>query len=205
MKLYHFPYSPNARKAVMTARHLNAPVELVNVDLQKGEHRYPGFMSLNPGAKVPVLVDGDFVLTESHAIMAFLADLTAGQTLYPAGLRERAHVNQWLFWASTHWAPAIAGLNFENCLKRMFGMGEPDPAQVARHEQSFRECAGLLDARLASRDWVTGHLSLADLAIAAPLMLIRPAAIPVAGFASVERWFGHIQQLDAWASTEPTW
>ncbi|RYE92530.1 MAG: glutathione S-transferase family protein [Myxococcales bacterium] len=205
MKLYHFPYSPNARKAVMTARHLSIPVELVHVDLRKGEHRYPGYMTLHPGAQVPVLVDDDFVLTESHAIMAYLADLTAGQTLYPAGLRERAHVNQWLFWAANHWGPAIAGLTFENLRKKMFGLGEPDPAQVTRHEQSFRDLARQLDAALATRDWVTGQLSLADLAIAAPLMFLKPAKLPFEGFASAERWFGHVQKLEAWASTEPTW
>ena len=90
MRLYHHPYSFNARRAVMTALHLKSPVELVFVDLAKGEQRQSQFLKLNPNHKVPVLEDDGFVLWESHAIMQYLADKTPRQTLYPTETRARA-------------------------------------------------------------------------------------------------------------------
>ncbi|HEX3597173.1 MAG TPA: glutathione S-transferase N-terminal domain-containing protein [Polyangiaceae bacterium] len=65
MRLYHHPMSSNARRAVMTAVHLAAPIELLVVDLSQGEQRPPEFLKMNPNGRVPVLEDDGFVLTES--------------------------------------------------------------------------------------------------------------------------------------------
>jgi glutathione S-transferase len=73
MRLYYHPFSTNARRAVITAIELAAPVELVLVDLVKREQRQPAFLARNPAGRVPVLEDGDFLLPESHAIMIHLA------------------------------------------------------------------------------------------------------------------------------------
>jgi hypothetical protein len=132
MRLYHHPYSFNARRAVMTALHLKSPVELVYVDLQKGEQRQPKFLALNPNHKVPVLEDDGFILWESCAIMQYLADKTPRQTVYPAETRARADVNRWLFWSSQHFSPAIGILNWERVVKGMLGLGAADPAEVQR-------------------------------------------------------------------------
>ena len=106
MRLYHHPYSFNSRRAVMTALHLKAPVELVFVDLQKGE------------------------------------------------------------------------------------------------QQLVREYAGILDAHLSGREWICGDaLSLADIAIAAPVASTVPAKLPVMELGHLQRWFGQVQQLEAWRKT----
>jgi glutathione S-transferase len=202
MRLYHHPYSFNARRAVMTALHLDAPVELVFVDLQKGAQRQPQFLKLNPNHKVPVLEDDGFVLWESHAIMQYLADKTPRQTLYPTETRARADVNRWLFWCAQHFSPAIGILNWEHAVKGLVGLGAADPAEVRRGEQLVREFAGILDAHLAGRDWICGDaLSLADIAIAAPLASTVPAKLPVTDLANVQRWFGRMQTLEVWKKT----
>lgn len=202
MKFHHFAYSSNSRKVAMTIAHLNIPVETVVVDLSKGEQRKPAYLALNPNGKVPTLEDGDFVLWESQAIMIYLAEKTEGQTLYPKGLRERADVNRWLFWSANHWGPSIAILNFENVVKKMVGGGDPDPGQVQRGEAFVKDNAKVLDAHLANRTWVSGDgLTLADFAIAAPLMYARIAKLPVADYANLQRWLGRVQELDAWKKT----
>jgi len=89
MRLYYSPLSANSRRAVMAVLQLRAPVELVRVDLPKREHKQPPFLKMNPAGRVPVLEDEGFCLPESHAIMAYVADNTPGQTLYPTQLRER--------------------------------------------------------------------------------------------------------------------
>ena len=202
MRLYHHPYSFNARRAVMAALHLKAPVELVFVDLQKGEQRTPQFLALNPNHRVPVLEDDGFILWESHAIMQYLADKTPRQTVYPAETRARADVNRWLFWSGQHFSPAIGVLNWEHAIKRLLGLGAPDPAEVRRGEQLVREFAGVLDAHLAGRDWICGDaLSLADFAVASPLAATVPAKLPVAELSNVQRWFAQVQKLEAWQRT----
>jgi glutathione S-transferase len=204
MRLYQHPMSTNARRATMAALHLGIPIELRVVDLAKGEHRDPKYLKLNPNHKVPVLQDEDFTLWESYAIMQYLADKTPQQTIYPVDVSARADVNRWLFWCAQHFAPAVGVLNWENSIKAMIGLGGPDPAEVKRGEQQFIEFGGVLDAHLTERDWICGGtLTLADMAIAAPLADISRAKLPIDGFSNIQRWFAAVRALDAWKQTEP--
>ena len=96
MKLYGFPPTRSIR-VLWTLREL----EFVNVDPTKGEHRRPEFLAVNPAGKLPVLVDGDFILTESVAIVLYLAEKYPEKGLLPGGLRARAEVNRWLLFSAT--------------------------------------------------------------------------------------------------------
>jgi glutathione S-transferase len=203
LRLYHHPFSINARRAAMAALQLGAPVELVFVDLQKRENHQPQFLRMNPNHKVPVLEDGDFYLWESSAIMQYLADKTPRQTIYPTDLRARADVNRWLFWCAQHFTPAVGILNWENAVKKMIGLGGPDPAEVKRGEGLVTEFAGILDAHLAGREWISGAaLTLADLSIAAPLGATAHARLPVQQFRNVQQWLARVQALDSWKKTQ---
>ena len=74
MKLYgRFPPSPNTWKVRAVAAHLGIPLEIEFVDLTKGASRTPEYLALNPTGRTPTLVDGDFVLWKSKAIMQYLA------------------------------------------------------------------------------------------------------------------------------------
>jgi glutathione S-transferase len=80
---------------------LGADFETVNVSLIKGEHRSPEFLKINPAGKLPVLVDGDLVLTESIAIVLYLAEKYADKGLIPVDLADRAQFYRWLLFATT--------------------------------------------------------------------------------------------------------
>jgi glutathione S-transferase len=204
MKLYQNPLSSNARKAVMTSLLLELPVELVLVDLAAGAQRKPEYLQLNPNGKVPTLVDGELVLWESLAILIYLAEKKADTTLYPKGLAARADVHRWLFWAAGHFTPTVSILNFENMIKPMFNMGAPDAARVKLAEAELTTLAKTLDTHLANRAWVCGDaMTLADVALACPLMTTQRAKLPLQSFANLQRWYAKVQQLDAWKQTEP--
>src|SRR5215470_7282914 len=94
MKLYFFP-SPNPQKVRFALNELGLECETVPIDLTKGEHRRPEFLLLNPAGRVPVLVDGDLALSESHAILTYLGEKTG--RLWPATAAGRAEALQWLF------------------------------------------------------------------------------------------------------------
>ena len=204
MRLYYNPFSSSARRAVMTAQQLGAPVELVLVKNMHDPVERAQLVELNPNAKIPVLVHGDFVLWESNAIMQYIADQVPGQTLYPSGLRERADVNRWLFWSAQHWAPALGVLTWENWMKGLFGMGERDATAAARGERELAQFAGVLDAHLRGREWISGPgLTLADYALAVSLMRVKEASISLASYPNIVAWFDRVQALDVWQRTQP--
>lgn len=202
MRLYHHPMSSNARRALMTAIHLDLPLELAEVDLMNADDRRR-LGELNPNAKLPVLADGGFMLWESCAIMQYLAAQVPGQTIYPTLPQARADVNRWLFWAAQHFSAAIAVLAWERAWKGMTGNGAPDPLEEARGERELHACAVVLDAHLAQRSWISGEaLTLADFAVAAPLMYSEAVRLPLAQYAHIEAWYGRVQQLRAWQETQ---
>lgn len=201
MRLYHHPISSNSRRVVMTALHLGLSVDLVLVDLTSAEERVL-LRKLNPNEMVPVLEDGDFLLWESCAIMQYLADKTPGQTLYPTELRARADVNRWLFWAAQHFAPAVGIFVWENYIKPMIGVGAPDPVELKRGEPLIEQFATVLDQHLAGREWISGStLTIADFAIAATLIHVEQAKLPVAQYTKMRAWLERVQALHAWKQT----
>lgn len=205
MRLYHHPISFNARRAVMTALHLGVDVELVLVDLAKGEQKKPAFVEMNVSGKVPVLDDDGFFLAESHAIQQYLADKTpAGEELYPKELRPRAEVSRWLFWSAHQLSPSVSVLNWERVVKGAIGLGAPDPSLEKRGEVLVGDTLRALEAHLSGRTWVAlDRLTIADIAIATPLMTAVPARLPLDDFPRISAWFERVRALDAWTRTEP--
>jgi glutathione S-transferase len=206
MRLYFHPLSSNSRRVTMTAQQLGLELDLIVIDLLKSEHRDPEFLKFNPNGKVPLLEDGGFYLWESHAIMQYLADRCPGQDLYPRGVRALADVNRWLFWSAYHFTPAVGFISRERISKKMVGgSGDPDPVEIRRGESLLTAAARVLDDHVAGRQWITqDKLTLADLAIAAPLMHTTAARLPILDYANLQRWFENIQALDAWRKTERT-
>jgi len=187
----------------MAAHHLKIELDLVVVDLFKGEQNSPRFLELNPNHMVPVLEHCEFTLWESYAIMQYLADMTPNQSIYPTDNRGRADVNRWLFWCGQVFMPGIGILNWENSIKSLAGVGSADPIEVARGERLLIEAANVLDKHLNDREWICDSgVSLADLAMAAPLADQHSAKLPVADLTNLQRWLKQVQALDSWKSTE---
>jgi glutathione S-transferase len=207
MKLYLLPTSSNSRRAALAAVELNLPVELVLVDLAKGEQKTPAFAAMNPNMKVPVLEDDGFFLNESWAIMTYLADKAGPTSLLPERGKGRAEVLRWMFWGANEWAPAVAKLRYENQLKQAYGLGAPDPVRVAEAEKAVRRLAGILNEHLKGRLYVCGQqLTLADLGLAASLANIVDARLPVTDFGVLMHWVSRIQARPSWqaASAPPS-
>ncbi|QBJ79473.1 glutathione S-transferase family protein [Aquitalea sp. USM4] len=202
MRLYYHPLSSCSRRVLLVARQLGLPLELIQVDLFRGEQNTPAFLQLNPNHQVPVLEDNGHVLWESYAIMQYLAELAPDQSLHAASARERADASRWMFWCAQHWMPPISSLNWENAIKQMAGQGPASAVEVERAEAGFVAAGQILDQHLAGREWICGQQpSLADLAIAAPLADWQQARLPLKEFGEIVRWFGQIQALDCWQQT----
>ncbi len=204
MKLYLNAMSPNVRRVRLTAAVLGLKLDEVPLDFAKGEHKAPEFLAVNPNGAVPALVDGDFALAESRAIMQYLASKKPESGLLPRDERDRAEVTRWQFWDATHFSPQLGTLAFQRILKKRFGMGEPDAAKVDEALTNLARFAAVLDKHLAGRRYVVGDaLTLADLTLASSLMYAEPSGAPVAEFSNMQAWFSRISDLDAWKSTAP--
>ena len=101
MKLYMHPASTTSRPVVQFITESNIPCEMQVVDLFSGEHLKEPFSKINPSKMIPVLEDGDFRLTESSAILKYLADKT-NSPAYPKDLKQRAHVNEVMDWLNSN-------------------------------------------------------------------------------------------------------
>src|SRR5262249_7425111 len=100
MKLYYHPVSTACRPVMMLAADDNIALEYVTVDLFTGEHMKEPYGKINPNRQIPVLEDGDFRMTESSAILKYLAEKT-GSASYPKDLQKRARVNETMDWFNT--------------------------------------------------------------------------------------------------------
>jgi glutathione S-transferase len=198
MKLYNANLSPNATRVRGVVNELAIPMEVIDVDLRKGENRTPEYLALNPNGKVPVLVDGDFVLWESRAINAYLAAMKPERGLYPADLRTRAIVDQWSYWGAVHFGPAIQRVVFERLLKKRFGRGEPDEAAIEAQVKEVEQLVPILDAQLAGKEWIAGSLTLADFAIASTLVYRSGSGISLADAPNVAAWADRIEARPSW-------
>jgi glutathione S-transferase len=205
MKLYCFPASPNTWKVRAVAAHLGLPLETAMIDISKGEQHSPDYLALNPTGRTPTLVDGDFVLWESTAIMQYLASQKPN-TLYPDDARSRADITRWQSWSLQHWgAGACNPLTFENFVKRLVGLGPPDNVAVARATEEFHREAKILDDHLATRKWLVGNdVTLADFSVAAGLIYAGEAQMPLAPYRNVQDWFARVFALPAWKETAPS-
>src|SRR5215813_2947704 len=153
MQLYYFP-SPNPQKVKFALLELGLECEMTPVDLSKREQREPGFLALNPFGRVPVLVDGDLVLWESHAILAYLGEKTG--RLWPTSTARRADALRWLFFLSQHISPPATELVFNRLAVKVLGLPS-DEAAIARGEKALPAVISILEGHLAHGKWLLGE------------------------------------------------
>jgi len=163
MRLYEFGPTRSIR-ARWTLQELGVGFEAITVNLVAGEHRRPEFLKVNPAGKLPVLVDGDLVLTESVAIVLYLAEKYPEKGLLPTDLTERAQVNRWLLFAATELEQPLWRISRHTALypedKRL-------PGDVALARQEFKEMAAVLEKHLQGRQFVVGdRATVADFVMA---------------------------------------
>ena len=163
MRLYEFGPTRSIR-ARWTLQELGVEFEPITVNLVAGEHRRPEFLKINPAGKLPVLVDGDLVLTESVAIVLYLADKYPENGLLPADLTGRAQVNRWLLFAATELEQPLWRISRHTALypedKRL-------PGDVTLARQEFKEMAAVLEKHLEGRQFVVGdRATVADFVMA---------------------------------------
>lgn len=159
MRLYGLGPTRSLR-ALWALQEIEAAFEFVPVDLLAGENRHPDFLRLNPAGKLPVLVDGDLVLTESAAIVMYLAEKYDAKGLMPVDLTERAQVYRWSLFAVTELEQPLWRIARHTFIypeeKRL-------PEDIALAREEFSAMAAVLDRHMDGREFIVGDsMSVAD-------------------------------------------
>ena len=197
IELYYWP-TPNGHKITLFLEESGLPYKLNPVNIGKGEQFKSDFLKISPNNRMPAIVDTEpadggapISIFESGAILLYLAEKT-GKFL-PQNTRARAEVMQWAFWQVGGLGP-MAGQNHH------FSQYAPQkiPYAIERYAKETNRLYGVLNNRLADRDFIAGHqYSIAD-------MLCYPWIVPyekqgqnLSAFPNVKRWFENIKSRPA--------
>jgi GST-like protein len=195
LKLYAFA-TPNNLKPVIMMEELGLEYELHSVNIRQGEQKADAFQKLNPNAKVPVLVDPEgrgkeFVLTESAAILVYLAEKYG--KFMAATVEEKARVFEQLFFHASGISPAFGNSGFFQKLA-----SEKVPMAIDRFHAEAKRLTGLLDAILANNEYVAGNnYTIADMAHFGWMWRSAFAGIDSADYPNVKRWYDQVASRQA--------
>jgi glutathione S-transferase len=213
LEVYWGSGSPFAWRVLLTLEVKRLDYESKLLEFSKGENKAPAYLQLNPRGKVPTLKDGDFVVYESLAIMAYLdrkypAPPLFGKTAEDAGLIWRAisECESYLVSAGDKVVRPV-----------FFGKGLEKVEEIQQAAQTIRQELKTLDERLASSHWLVGEqISAADIAVFPLVQLLLRAAskeaaqplnlglLPLAQtYPNIARWVQRVEALPNYQRTYP--
>jgi len=194
--LYYWT-TPNGHKITIFLEETGLPYTLKPVNIGKGEQFDPAFLAISPNNRIPAIVDhapkdGGPALSvfESGAILQYLAEKSG--RLLPADPRGRMEVLQWLYWQVGGQGPML-GQNHH------FVQYAPEriPYAIARYVKEAERLYGVLDRRLAGREFIAGAYSIADIAAYPWTVSHRKQQVNLDDFPNVKRWFEAVGQRPA--------
>ena len=194
--LYYWP-TPNGHKITLFLEEAGLPYKIVPVNIGAGEQFKPDFLKISPNNRMPAIVDHEpadrgspISIFESGAILLYLAE-KAGKFI-GGDLRSRVDVLQWLFWQVGGVGP-MAGQNHH------FALAAPEkiPYAIDRYVKETNRLYGVLDKRLAEREFVAGAYSIADMAIYPWVALYERQSQKIEDFPNIERWLDAIRARPA--------
>lgn len=196
--LYYWP-TPNGWKISIMLEECGLPYRCIPVNIGQGDQFKPEFLALSPNNRMPAIVDHDppgggapVAIFESGAILAYLAEKTG--RFWPADLRERYQVLQWLMWQMGGLGP-MSGQNghFRNYAP------EKVPYAIDRYGREVNRLYGVLDGQLGrTQAYVAGaEYSIADMAILPWMRLHEAYEISLDAFPNVQRWMDTLMQRPA--------
>jgi glutathione S-transferase len=188
MRLHYHPLSGHAHRAQLFLSLIGADVELVEVDLASGAHKSPAFLKLNPFGQVPVLEDGDVVISDSNGIMVYLAKKYGKTDWLPEDLIQAAQVQRWLSVAAGQLAYGSAAAR----LITVFGAKFNPDEVISRGDALLK----LLEDLLAKQDWlVAGRPTIADVALYSYTARAPEGNVDLAPYPAVRQWLARVEAL----------
>jgi glutathione S-transferase len=202
MKLYYHPVSTACRPILQFAAENGITFDLQVVDLFQGEHLQEPFGAVNPSRCVPVLEDGEFRLTESSAILKYLAE-SVRSPQYPSDLRQRARVNERMDWFNTGLYRDLGyGLVYPQVLPHLkLSDANAQKVAMAAARERARNWLTVLDVHIigSGREFVCGgEITIADFFGAAIVTVGEVVRLDYSGYRNVVRWLDRMKARPSW-------
>jgi len=202
MKLYMHPVSTAARPVRLLIAENGIACEEEMVDILAGAHYQEPYASLNPNRLVPMLEDGDLRLTESSAILKYLAD-KYNLPSYPKDLKERAKVNEMMDWINTNFYRAFG---YDLCYPQLFPhlKRRSDEAQAATLEsgrESTKRWLQVLNDHWIGPDkpYLCGNaITIADYFAVCVVTVGDIIGVDFSPYPNVKRWLDNMKKLPTW-------
>ncbi|MBY3237091.1 glutathione S-transferase family protein [Rhizobium laguerreae] len=194
MKLYDYTLSPSCYKVRLMAALAGVKLELRPVDFHPGaEHRGPELLALNPAGSIPILEDGDLILTESSAILVYLATKAGPEWLDNGTAEEAARVQQWLSFSGRLTA-SLGAARLHEMLLRPGDIGALQAQGIA----ALRELeAGLVEQGLRGmRFLAAGRPTIADIACFPYVALAPDGGVTLDAYPAIRLWSRALRALD---------
>lgn len=199
IKLYDHPLSGNSYKSRLALNTLGVEYERINVDVFKGEQNDPKFAALNPNKKIPVLVDEDFIMWESNALLFYIGKKYSPNEIYPEDARTHGLVAQWLLFGKTSIDPNLAMARY---LTR-FGSGEDhELQQLAKCRAHGMQALKILDDHLQSNEFLAGGYTIADIGCYPYIHLAPEGEVDIEAYSNVTSWIERIKSQPGYISME---
>lgn len=203
--LHYHPVSTTSRPIMMFAAEHALSIDMRVVDLFAGEQFSPAFTAINPNQAVPVLEHGAFRLTESSAILKYLAD-HVGSTTYPAETQARARVNEAMDWLNTGLSRELLyGLAYPQVFPHYRrSTAEEQQAVVSWAQPRVQRLLGILDADMigpGGRFLVGEHITLADYLGLGIITVGEAVGVNDAPWPNLRRWLRTMKARPAYVST----
>jgi len=177
---YYWP-TPNGWKVSIMLEECGLPYRMVPVNIGKGDQFKPEFLAISPNNRMPAIVDGGMPVFESGAILLHLAE-KAGRFM-PIDRIGRKETREWLFWQVGNLGPMAGQLShFVN-----YAEGEHRYSHE-RYANEYNRCLGVLERRLAGREFILGDYSIADMASFPWVLISKPLGQALDEFPNVARW-----------------
>ena len=202
MKLYMHPVSMTCRPVRLFAAENNIGMDEEFIDLITGAHMQPPYSSINPNCLVPMLEDGDLKLTESSAILKYLAD-KINSPAYPKDLKQRAKVNEMMDWINTNF---YREWGYNLCYPQLFPhlKRRSDEAQAATLEfgrENAKRWLALLDSHWLgpNKPYLCGNdITIADYFASGIVTLGEAIGVDFSPYPNVTRWLDRMKALPSW-------
>ncbi len=182
--------TPNGWKASITLEELALPYTLHTLDMSVQEQKEPWFLKINPNGRIPAIMDDDFAVFESGAIMMYLADKTG--KLMPTDAKGRSTVVQWLMFQMGGVGPMMGQAN-------VFFRYFPEKIQpvIDRYQREALRLFGVLDSHLAHHEYLAGDYSIADIANWSWVHSYAWSGLNIDGLDHLGRWLKLVGERDA--------
>lgn len=202
MKIYYHSISTTSRPLMLFVAENGLDVDFQLVDLMTGEHMKPAYAAINPNCLVPMLEDGDFRLTESSAILKYLAEKT-GSPAYPTDIRKRARVNEMMDWFNSNFYRDFSyGLIYPQVFpNHRRPTDEQQAGTIAWGKEKAKRWLQILDANFIGprNAYLCGDkITIADYLGAPMVTLGEVIRCDFSAYPNVRRWLGNMKGLKSW-------